>query len=125
MRSDDASMDRLNVMNPQAREAADEQGDDLLIFFFAFMGNLSPCHMTLAAYAGRYDFAKKLWQEAIVDARAIFIATLDTGIERTDNTAVLLRDELAHLYYFDKWWNVATSMLKPFNLHFTFKHRES
>ena len=81
--------------------------------------------MTLAAYAGRYDFAKKLWQGAIAGVRETFISSLPTGIERTDNTAILLRGELANLYYFDKWWNVATAMLKPFNLHFTFKHRES
>ena len=115
-------MDRLSQ---EAKDAETEQGDDLLIFYFAFVGKLSPYYMTLAAYAGRYGFAKMLWNEAIVQARVTHIGTLPPGIERADATAVLLRDELSSLFYFEKWWNVATSMLEPFNLHFTFKHSES
>ena len=77
--------------------------------------------MTLAAYAGRFDYAKKIWNEAISKAMKTHRENLPQGTNK-DTVSDLLRTELADLSYLEKWWTVATTMLKPFMLHFSFKH---
>ena len=112
----------MNRLNKETVDIATEQGDDLVVIYMAYLGKLSPYNMTLAAYAGRFDFARRLWNEAITNARKTNREDLPRGADREDAVSVLLRTELADLSYLEKWWTVATTMLKPFMLHFTFKH---
>ena len=111
-----------------AKTSASEQGDDLLMFYFAFEGELSPYGMTLAAYAGRIDYAKKLWCEALQKALETHQTRLGERVDETgfhgDAAFKMLHNELASFPCFQKWWTVATSMLRPFMLHFNFKDAE-
>ena len=112
----------MNALPQEEQDIATEQGDDLFVIYMAVKGNISPYHMTLAAYAGRFDFAKKLWNEALSKTMKDYRDNLPTGAVREDVIVLLLRTELADLSYLEKWWTVATTMLKPFMIHFNFKH---